>query len=182
MNYEDLEDEIVEKLDPLVADYSCVVIPHPDAPADYPQTFAKPVVMVTVAQGAWDKTRSISVPVQDNRIGIEVLINCRHRRSRNGNIGMLDVAEMVQSLLLGFKPSNCDQLFLKSMEFVKLDQAHVWSYAVNFEAMGMRIKTYEPPVQPEAILTKLSLDNAGANEVPAVEVESPEPEPTPPTP
>lgn len=177
MNYEILEDEIVEKLQPLVVDHACVVMPHPDAPEDYPKTFKEPVVMVTVSQASWEKTRSTSIPVQDNRVGIEVLISCRHRRNRHDKPGMMQIAEYVQSLLLGFKPTLCDQLFLKSMEFVKLDQAHVWSYAINFEAMGMRVKKYEAPAEPDALLTKITLDNEDASEVPAVEVESPPPSP-----
>lgn len=172
MNYEALEDELVVKLEPLVSYYECVVMPHPDAPADYPKTFEKPVVMVTVSQAFWEKTRSTSIPVQDNRVGIEVLISCRQRRSRNGKPGMMDIAELVQSLLLGFKPTLCDQLFLKSMEFIRLNEQHVWSYAVNFEAMAMNVKKYEAPVEPDALLVKLSLDNEGADEVPAVEVET----------
>lgn len=123
MNYADLEDAIVARLAPLLADD--IEVEHiPDNEDDYSRPFENPRVTVAYKGSSFSdevvrgvpRTLNTNETVQTEYAEIHVLVRSRLLR---GETGVYAVTEEVKKLLFGFMPTDWSRLHPKQYDLVE---------------------------------------------------------------
>jgi hypothetical protein len=114
MNYEQLEDDIKDKLRAdLPNTFNVIVMEDTELEAKRPRVKAE--VAVAYYQSDYDKSKSTSLVHQDETLQLSLFFTCRTRR---GETGIYALYELVRNSLLGWTPPQCmNPIQLKMMQF-----------------------------------------------------------------
>ena len=123
--YKDLEDAVLARLNPLVAE-GVELEAMPETDADYSEPFAAPRVSVSyqhsefsdqIARGHPNMLTS-SVMAQDEYAEIHIILRSRTIRTDDEIKGVYWLHKEVTSLLYGFQPENWGRLFPKTFDYL----------------------------------------------------------------
>lgn len=123
--YKDLEDAVVSRLFPLLAE-GVEVEAMPETDADYSEPFAAPRVSISyqhsefsdqIARGHPNMLAS-SVMAQDEYAEIHIVLRSRTIRTDDEIKGVYWLHQQASQLLYGFQPENWGRLFPKSFDYL----------------------------------------------------------------
>lgn len=156
MNYQLLETDIVTRLQARLGPAIDVhVLPETDAA--YSRGFSKPSVTVAYAESDFDMPRSTAQVVQDEMQTVQLIIRCTKLRGANA---LYDIAERSRKALVGFQPTHCRRMSLKSFKMEER-QENVWTYSMVFLAPTTIVEEFEEETGPTA--TEITPSNADTN-------------------
>lgn len=161
VDYEKLEDEIVQKLNsdeefPVISD----AIPLPDDIDSYKTPTLKGLVTAVFVSDKFDANQSIGQISQHSTLVLNISIQSRKRR---GDTGVYKITSLVMDLLTGFAPTDCGPLALGEYSFSDY-QNDVWEYGITFSCRSFRnqITASENPLDiitdDEVLYSKNSID------------------------
>lgn len=144
MNYEDLENDILERLQPITgADIDVIALPEKEA--NNKLQFAKPRVTVAFVGNELRDTalpdqesvfKSFGSQVQTKTLLWDISIESRSLR---GGAGVYKILGAVEILLAGFKPTNCDKLYQMSCICSSYDKG-TWTYTYRWACKTLLIE------------------------------------------
>lgn len=150
MNYEQAEEDIKDKLNPLVGAGVLVGV-MPENQADYKKPSAAPQVWVCYSGDDYEKPKGVGTIVQDGLINFEIVLQAKKLRGVNGIYQLFD---LIQKLLLGFEPTDCTKLYLSKKELLKLDE-NLWEYHIIFSASTIACEVESD--EDEIILNQITI-------------------------
>jgi hypothetical protein len=124
MGYESSEAEIVQQLSPLISG-SIDVLPIPESQDDLRKSILRPRVWVAYNGTNYQPSQSSGNIVQEATITFEVVVQSKKLR---GPTGVYVVLELIKLLLVGFRPTELNLLYLANEELIQLDDHGVWNY------------------------------------------------------
>lgn len=153
MNYEQLEEDIVARLSPLL-DAGFDVVALPEVEAEYTQPIAKGKVTVAYKESSFPGgVKGTSEIVQEEQVTTELFLQCTKLR---GSAGIYNLIKLVKARLVGFRPTDCNRLHLTKLGFIeKID--NLWTYTLHLQCMSMVIE--QPDDVVEVLLKRIVLDN-----------------------
>lgn len=98
-----------------------------------------PIVYVFYAGSSASPSRSSSVIAQDRKVSFHCSINARNLY---GDTGMHAVRDIVEQVLVGFKPRNCQRLSLISDDIGRAENK-IWVHTLQFECQTMLVQKDE---------------------------------------
>lgn len=138
--YADIEDEVVTRLQTALIDTGYTVMPLPDKAADYKRLVNtnSALFIVAYSDSQFDAPQAVDLIKQNETVSL--LINIRATK-RKGNFSINEGLRIVKLLLQGYKPQNCGQLYLKSIEFEERnDEQNYFSYNVTFTGKKIQMQ------------------------------------------
>jgi len=143
MNYEQLENDVLNRLAPFAAvGVRVVKTPEVENERLKPEP-TKAQFTVMYAGSEYENVNSTAQVSQMESVFIAVLIECNLLRGANGVYGLLAV---LKQALLGFRPTNCHRMqavkhhLLGSPEAVKKD--NVWQFQAVFKTTSLAVENY----------------------------------------
>lgn len=148
--YEQLENEIAARLQPL-ADDGVQVQVMPETTEEYAKPpLDKGSIIVAYIGSDFDTTDgvpkivSIDTSSQEEYLRIELTLRSRKLRGTNG---IHDIRDRAQARLLGYRPSNYDKLKLRSFNFFAFTES-VWAYKLIFWCKGFIAEVPDEVTEP----------------------------------
>lgn len=139
--YSQIEQEIVDRLEPLTAQNTIDVIALPENQADYERPFLHGRVVVAYKSSDFGAVRSTHQVNQDEKIQIEVIIQSRKLK---GSTGLHSITEAIKRRLLGFDPTDCSKLYLVNNTFKEFNNdSGLWLYSLVFECRYTLVENAE---------------------------------------
>lgn len=143
MNYEELTDEVVERLQPF-AGIGIVVERLPETESQKTQVAPNEVRFTVIAAGSeYEGTNSTAQIAQDEKVFIQVLIRSTFLY---GPKGVLNLASAVKTALTGFRPQNVKRLQVSKHHIIgnpgaeKID--NLWHYNVIFQGTSLHVENF----------------------------------------
>lgn len=96
----------------------------PDDPSDYHLAHPNGAILLSYAGSKFDKPRPTHAITQSRHIHIVCTVICRHLHHDEGAIDVLDELRL---LLVGFRPSNCNPIYLLDEQFDGVANT-IWQY------------------------------------------------------
>lgn len=174
MNYTQLEEEIVARLQPLIdAGHEVVTLPETQEKSDKP--FPKTRVIVGYSRSEYTAPKSTAQIIQDETIYIHVSIWARKLR---GNGFLYAISDAVRILLVGFMPTDCNRMYLDSRGVEEFEPgAGIWARNLIFKCTTRVVEDFEDETGP--LITQITIDenpdNPGAVVVPPPDTWPPNP-------
>jgi hypothetical protein len=155
MNYEDLEDEIIAKINPSLTSGNIDFGPLPENEEDLKKALTRPRVWVSFNMSDYNPPKSMSAEglAQDVVVTIEVIIQSKKRR---GAQGCYIVMNLIKLLLLGFRPSGLTAMTLQKEELLNFDQQGFWNYRQLYTSKGTQIQEDDGTV--DVILQQIAVN------------------------
>lgn len=156
MNYEELEDIIVERIKRKGVDVS--VLPSVDI-LNAPRQTAKPQLYVIYQGSDFGECENLTVISQPETLRFEVFMRAKSRR---GKMGIFDLYKEISKQLLGFKPTGAKTaITFNSFGYVSGVQNN-WQYALAFSFTGYIVETDNTapdPVKITQVSNKIKTEN-----------------------
>jgi len=171
MNYELLQDEIVERLQPF-ATVGVDVERLPETNAQRTDvTPGKARLTVIYAGSEYEGTNSTAQVSQNEKIFIQVLIESTFLY---GNLGVYYLANVLKKALTDFRPQNISKLQVSKHHTIGQPDAekknNMWQYQVIFQGTNKHVEEYDQGDTWTTLLTKITyLDGAETITVPPEE-------------
>ncbi len=171
MNYQKLEQNIVDRLEPLrAAGIDVVVLPENDKDYDRPFKVARVTVAYKMSLFNDDGFNgrpmifSTSNIVQKETAELEVLIQARGLHGANG---VHYVADAVAKRIIGFEPEDWGRIYRKEYRFVEHADG-IWTYSMSIHTQGLSVQLCDPTNEPlitqitteSSIMAPISVDNS----------------------
>ncbi len=138
MNYEKIENEIVERLQ--IKGVETDNLPHIGKLNEARRT-GKPQLYVLVNGGNLDPPVQLEIPVQKEFIKAEIFIRAKERR---GELGIFYLYEMITDRLMGFKPSGAaGGIVFEAFGYVA-GNLNDWQYMLSFSFPTFRVPVATP--------------------------------------
>ena len=145
MNIETTEDDIVTRLQvKLSAETDVTVLAIPEDDVEIQPDFGKRKIIVAFASEEAQPDGNTSVVAQDTDITFSVLLQGKLLR---GDTGLYNLAAKVKLALVGFRPTDCQQLTYSSFKFVRNDKK-IFEYLLDFKTVGVVVEDTEEASGP----------------------------------
>lgn len=153
MNYEALEDEIVERLQPF-AEAGVSVERLPETEAEKTELGTGEARMTVIYAGSeYEGTKSTAQVSQDEKIFIQILIESTFLR---GPKGIYTLTEILKKALTDFRPQRISKLQVSKHHTIGQPDAekrnNMWQYQVIFQGTSVHVEEYD---QGDAWITLL---------------------------
>lgn len=134
MNYTALEQNIVSRLAPLLAEeYEVEILP--ETLAAFKKPFEKARVLVGYAGSKFAKPQSVNEISQEETVTVLCYLQARTRAALN------PLVERLKDLLLGFSPPNGKRMYLVDIDFDKYEE-NVWHWNVSFAFTKLEVQRF----------------------------------------
>lgn len=168
--YSDIEQEIVNKLQPLVT-AGIDVVPLPQVEAEFQRPFQHGRVTVVYKGSTFDNHLSTHHVVQDERLQFEIVVVCRRLR---GDTGVHGIVEVIKRTLLGFAPTDCSKMRVIKNSYQEYQkEAALWGYSIIFETVYRLVEDAE--YDTEQAITEITVDYSTGDSYDITEPPSPLP-------
>jgi hypothetical protein len=140
MNLEVVQDSVIAKLQSYFVGHSslnCKAAKLPDTDRDYERAISENIVFVSIMGGNAEQTISTGPVMQKRKLNVVVI---PHASSLYADDGLQALQDVVERVLLGFKPTNCDKLIYVKDERDKIAEHGVWLQSYNFETTCMMVQ------------------------------------------
>ncbi|SHN45927.1 Gp37 family protein [Chitinophaga sp. CF418] len=143
MNIYPIQQSIVQKLQSV---FSALSLPFegrdlPDTSKDYDTAVVSPIVYVVYAGSTASPSVTANTIAQERRLRFNAEIHSRLLYRSNG---MFVARDMVEQALIGFKPANCQRLYLLQDDIAQSpDDPKLWVHAMQFECVTMLVQKDE---------------------------------------
>lgn len=164
MNYEVIEKSISDRLKNVLNAAGFHVAVMPEVQAEYKSTTQRGAVYVSYQRSKFDQTSddprhfSTGPTSQKEVLNFEVTIEAAKLR---GNGGVHKAVELVRTLLIGFRPTNCHKLYMVEVR-PETWAENLWSWKVLMACQSAAIEA--PEDDEEALITRIRLENEEFNE------------------
>lgn len=143
MNIEIIQQSIVDKLsnDFTASSLTFGAFNLPDTQSGYDdamKTVPNSAAAFVVYSGSVADPMVTTNPVAQKR-RLNFTVEC-HSRKLYGLTGMYVLRDWIEKILLGFRPTNADRLYLIKDEITKTEDG-VWVHAFQFECVAMLVQT-----------------------------------------
>ena len=108
----------------------------PQSQKEYNVAVPIEIIWVVYKGSTADPSNSINQIVQERKVSFAVEIYSRSLYDENGVMAIRDVIEQV---LIGFKPANCQRLYLIKDDLTISDD-RIWAHVLQFECKTMLIQ------------------------------------------
>lgn len=168
--YSDIEQEIVNKLQPLVT-AGIDVVPLPQVEAEFQRPFQNGRVTVVYKGSTFDDHLNTHHVVQDERLQFEIVVVCRRLR---GETGVHGIVEVIKRTLLGFAPTDCSKMKVIKNSYQEYQkEAALWGYSIIFETVYRLVEDAE--YDTEQAITEITVDYSTGDSYDITEPPSPLP-------
>ncbi|MCM5528963.1 Gp37 family protein [Parasegetibacter sp. NRK P23] len=142
MNLYPSQQSIVQKLqsDFTGAGTSFVARDLPDSPGEVLRGVANPVVYVAYTGSISEPPLTTNTIAQRRKVTFAV--ECI-ARTLYGENGMNAVRDIVEQSIVGFKPSNCQRLYLKKDNVTQSENGEAWVHVYEFECDTILVQKEE---------------------------------------
>ena len=156
--YEDLEQDIVSRLEAPLNSIDFNVVPLPDTESKFDKPQRQGLVTVTYRGSDYaDDLRTTDPVAQEETITIELTVESKFRRNGpQGQGGVLSAILLIRSLLLGYRPLDCKKMWGGQQDFDSYDD-RLWAYGVTFQTSRLAVEKPEDVV--EDLLTNITVDD-----------------------
>lgn len=156
--YEQLENEVAARLQPLVDDGHQVQV-MPETTEEYVKPpLDKGSIIVAYIASDFDTAdgvpRVASIDTSSTEEYLRIELTLRSRKLR-GTGGIHDLRDRAQARLLGFTPSNYDKLKLRAFTYFAFTES-VWAYKLVFWCKGFIAEVPDPVDEP--LTTQITVD------------------------
>ena len=117
---------------------------YPDKPAEYRLLHPRGAFLVGYGGSRTEQPALMDLVVQDRTVDVQVTIM---QRLLNGRGGVLETLDDMIRVLVGFAPSDCGKLFLKSDGFLG-ENGGIWQYAATFSARTVLTEDVDAQTAP----------------------------------
>lgn len=141
MNYKQIEDEIVARLNSFpqvtnVADCRR----FPETPAEDSEPYEKALVNVIFENDKFSGNKSVSEVSQDNGAVFAISIKSRFRSNEDG-IGTYDVFGVIADAITGFRPTGCKAITIGTFGFQGYEK-NIWEYILTINCPSTRSQVF----------------------------------------
>lgn len=138
MNIYPIQQSIVTKLasDLAVASSDFVAKDLPDSQNDYDVAVKKPIAYVIYAGSQAIPSMTANVIAQKRNLHFNIEF---HSRKLYGNQGLFLVRDVLEQSLIGFKPTNCQRMYLLKDDISKTDEG-IWVHVFQLECETMLVQ------------------------------------------
>ena len=144
--YSQIEQEIVDHLQPLTTANTIDVVSLPEFQADFERPFLHGRVTVAYKSSEFGPIKGSDYVIQDEMIQVEVIVQARLLK---GNTGLHSITEAIKRRLLGFPPTDCTKLFLVKNAFRELNnETALWTYSMVFQCRYTLVEDGEYGTEP----------------------------------
>ena len=144
--YSQIEQEIVDRLQPLTTANTIDVVSLPEFQADFERPFLHGRVTVAYKSSEFGPIKGSDYVIQDEMIQVEVIVQARLLK---GNTGLHSITEAIKRRLLGFPPTDCTKLFLVKNAFGELNnETALWTYSMVFQCRYTLVEDAEYGTEP----------------------------------
>jgi len=155
MNIELYLDEIKERLQPLVDDGIAEVMLLSHVEDDFSSIqLNKPRVSVLLYEAKPEQTKSIDKIVQHLDLTFHVMIN--GDKLYGEDKGIFDIFKKVNLLLLGFDPTDCDNLQLGGFMYSRY-LSKIWEYVAVYTTTTLLVQDFTPDTS--VTITQLTVNS-----------------------
>lgn len=151
MDFEQVENDIVNRLKVSITDDDLNIIPIPEIEQEILPAFGKRQIIVAFSSEDSDPDQGLSFVQQETTITFSILLQGKLLR---GDKGLYKLAERVKNSLMGFYPTDCQSLTYANHKFVKNDNK-VFEYILDFKTIGVRVADTSED-QPIGILNSVT--------------------------
>lgn len=164
MIYETIENNVLTRLAPLTeANIDVILMPENQSVPIRPQARAMVIVQYLISDttNGSEKVQSKSTgfTTHDELVFIEITIRSKNLR---GEFGIYNIYELVNALLLGYSPGDCNKLLFKSFKFDGYLE-NLWTYVAHYCATRNLVE--KDPEEVEILLNQLKLLNENGDEI-----------------
>lgn len=164
MNYEQLETDIVTRLQPYMP-AGVNVVPLPESDADMqgkPFINSRVTVMYTGSKygdPGENRMRSTGQMVQNETVMFDVFIQSRYLRT--GDDSLHKMIPLVKRKLIGFVPTDCDRCFMddQKIDIDKQDQSDIFNCVLSFRTTTLAVEEYDDTTDNGAVITSIEHQN-----------------------
>lgn len=144
MDFEALENEVIDQLDDLAND-KIEVIPMPESEADFARSFED--ARITVAFNGLKSGDPVTMRevAQDDRYTLAIVVQGRKLR---GPDGVYDLYKRIRLKIAGFSCSGCDPFISRSFDLIS-DENDLFTWLALFECKEMVVSSVE--IEPTLI-------------------------------
>lgn len=144
--YSQIEQEIVNHLQPLTTANTIEVLSLPEFQADFERPFLHGRVTVAYKSSEFGPIKGSDYVIQDEMIQVEIIVQARLLK---GNTGLHSITEAIKRRLLGFPPTDCTKLFLVKNAFGELNnETALWTYSMVFQCRYTLVEDAEYGTEP----------------------------------
>lgn len=143
MFYSLLEDDIKTKLTTDLGS-SIEVEVMPETQAAFSRPFLKPRVEVCYKNSDFKDPNSVFTISQEEYQVLELVIWCKLRRGTNG---IYDILEKVRKSIIGFEPTHCGKIYLKSFKPEDYKD-NLWTYTLTIQCKTMVNEDFTEVTEP----------------------------------
>ncbi len=160
MNYEQLENEIRDRLMPLEAAGIHVRL-MPEVEDDLRKNLPAEVTLTIVYAGSeYPSLNSTAQVYQNEAVFISILVESTFLRGTRGIYNMISV---LKQALIGFQPYGCTRIIAVKHHTIGTPEAHkinnMWNYQVIFQTTSVAVENYQEDLS--VILKKITLQSQG---------------------
>jgi hypothetical protein len=160
MNIEIIQQSIVTQLQAAFTASSLLFTAEniPESEAGYRKAVPNPIAYVVYTGSTSPGVRSSNPVIQDRKLQFSV--ECLSRVLYGPN-GLLKVRDYVELALIGFKPVNCDRMYLVKDDIDRADDS-IWAHVFQFECITMLVQNdlSDPVVVPNLQTLTAKFENA----------------------
>lgn len=138
MDFEALEDEIIEALDDIAND-KVEVIPMPESEADFDRDFEDARITVAFNGLKSDDPVTMREIAQDDRQTVGIVIQSRRLR---GEFGAYNLYKRIRATLSGFSCTGCEPFVSRSFDLIS-DENDLFTWLALFECKQMHVSEVE---------------------------------------
>lgn len=155
MNYEVLQDEIIQRMQPFsIAGMDVVRLPQNND--ELKRHIPKKGKLTIIYSGSeYGKTINNDNIAQDEEVYITVFIESS---SLYGDLGIYNLVKLVKQALTGFKPSGCKKMQVVKHHTIGTPESSrmegVWQYQIIFRTTSLHVEDFEEDLS--LILTKIT--------------------------
>ena len=164
MNFEQLENDIVSRLQPLATE-SIEVIALPETEKDFKRGIDDARITVAFNGAEWQKNTTTDKISQTLVVTTGVVVQARFLR---GEKGVYQLFDNVRKLLIGYAPTGCYGLYVKSFDLFS-DEEETFTFVAFLDCETFSVEDYTEPTTP--VVTKIYVE--GNFYVPPIEVVAP---------
>lgn len=162
MNYEKLQDEIVERLQPFITAGIASAIRLPETESERTQNLPTKVKFTVIYAGSeYSDVNSSGYISQYEKVFIQILIESTFLY---GGAGVYNMASLLKRVLTGFKAQGTTKFQVAKHHTIGQPDAekkdNMWQYSIVFQAISVHVEDYTEDLS--VILTQLTyIDKPG---------------------
>ena len=145
MNIAVIQQSIVDKLADGFTNANAMFLSRnmPESGAQYELGLTKPIAYVHYNGSQSLPSISTNIVAQPRKMKFSVECHSRLLYDVPGSLGLHTVRNLVEQVLLGFKPTNCQRLYLLQDDAAKTEDG-IWVHVYQFECETMLIQVDAP--------------------------------------